>query len=1788
MKRARRFPQRLVRWTSLCVCFVLVLTSFVLFPSQVSIGKNTRSGKPSANSGAQSNGQERRVAPRPPQPGPPPGTLPNLDDMRSATDQWRRHGGHSVHAPDPIPSTQRRWRHGQQRAEVREQKSDVSNTNPTARANHARSGVVVPMPQGGSDMAMARIDPHNRTGTGGVDLLSNNFNWSLGLAGLKGRGLDLGLSLAYNSLAVWTVSGSSVAFDMDQGDPSPGFRLGFPTVQGPYSNSQTGSDFYILITPSGAHQELRRVGTSNVYQAVDASYSQLTVNSSNLVYLAGGAQLTFYPYPNPYPTEYHCTEIKDRNGNFLTINRNSAGDITTITDTLNRTLTFVYDSNSNLLEIDQTWNGSTHKWATFGWGNYTLTNNFSSSLSYGGPAPGTSIPILTSVGLPDASKYYFDYDTSYGVVTKIRYYANSNSQSPNERRQTTYTTSFTTTDSPRVTAERDWAASWNGDTDETPASGEEAVTTFSHDGSWCVATAPDGTIYKEKYGSGYQSGLMTDEEFWSNGVKKKWTTTTWTQENPNVSYLLNPRVTETNIYDAEYNRKRTVIDYSNSTYAAYSLPYVVIEYAADGSSLIRSTWFDYKLDQQYLDKRIIGLLMWEHVYDHIAGAYAAKTTYGYDESSTNTQATTATQHDQSYTSSVSGRANVTSVSRWDVTDINNGNKAHTNHMTYDAAGSVLTTSDPLGHTTKIEYADTYAYAYPTQVKDPDYNESTAPYDYSTAQYNFDTGAVTQTQGARPSGQSAAMAQSMSYDSVGRLQWITRSDDGFWKYIAYADRGDAIMSQVSLTAYPDSAWSITVVDGADRTRLVGHDLPNSTGGYAGAFTYYDNMGRVSLQSNVEETNSSWSPAGDDSAGWVVPPYPTVYDWKGRPTRTYNTDGTHKDASYDGCGCAGGQVVTLTDEVGRQQNVYSDSLGRQWKIEVLNSNSSVYSTTTNTLDALDHVTQVTQTDNATSVNQVTTMGYDGYGRLHTRHAPEQQVDTNNSSSTDHTTYTYNDDDTVHVVTDARGAMATYSYNNRHLVTGIAYAVPSGSGITAPGSVSFDYDAAGNRTYMSDGTGSCTYSYDTLSRMTSETHHFNDLASSSTSGNYTLSYAYNLGSELTSITDGFSTQVGYIYDSTGRLTTVTNSGASNFSSQYLSNIEYRAWGAMKYVNYGNGAHAQASYNSRLLPTSYSVSNVSKSYPFTDSATLSWTYDYYDDGRVHHAYDGDNNKWDRSYAYDHAARISEADTNKRARGQSPDYWHPDPYQQTFGYDVFNHSASRSGYLYSSVLSDSGSYTNNRRSGWTYDADGNTTVDSSYTQTFDGAGQYTNAVASRTVGDGSTQWPNQPQLEITQSYDGGGQSVKRNQITRMNDHDLETGEFTGVEEDNQTRYYLRSSVLGGAIIDEMLKDSQNNAQKTEGYVYAGVQKIAKQVVGQYTHDNPVTGSWLTTNASNRYAIRQERDPVNGTIPLDAPPSPSSYLSSNFGGALFIEGGDPADYSSGITIDGMPATQADVDRGRENGSIEPCHNNDCGAHSVTVTGKGADGSVVGTHTILVLPGQTGWDGSLDGTYQAYGHETLGFDSIGSNPLGFLRSLTALDAHGIGEFDGAAFQRVSGPQNTGQVSLTGKNLERYNDQRDKTRDKLQNSDKCRKFLLAHGIDPDAALDAVNQQRAYDGAASTISRLAAGIVNPEVNITSAVGSAFANAPISNSFTNNRGPKIEAWTAFYVGGAFNTTVSGRSDVYFRSNGLNASTILHEALHSLFGIADPALAAKLGVTVTEDDTSAISNVLHNHDCGG
>ena len=263
----------------------------------------------------------------------------------------------------------------------------------------------------------------------------------------------------------------------------------------------------------------------------------------------------------------------------------------------------------------------------------------------------------------------------------------------------------------------------------------------------------------------------------------------------------------------------------------------------------------------------------------------------------------------------------------------------------------------------------------------------------------------------------------------------------------------------------------------------------------------------------------------------------------------------------------------------------------------------------LNARDQVTSVVE-QAASGASQITTLTYDGYGRLKEQQAPSQIVTTK---------YAYNEDGTVKNVTDGRGIITTLGYNNRHQVTGISYSQQTG--ITSTPSASFSYDAAGNRTSMTDGSGSVTYQYDQLSRLTSETRQFNGR-----SGSYKLSYSYNLAGELSSITDPTDAIVNYSYDPTGRMTAITGTSFAGVTS-YATNVQYRAWGAVKSASFGDSTTLSANYNSRLLPTDFSITN-----------TLTKHYEYHADGRLRYSRNNSGDHFDRSYTYDHVGRVIEA----------------------------------------------------------------------------------------------------------------------------------------------------------------------------------------------------------------------------------------------------------------------------------------------------------------------------------------------------------------------------------------------------------------------------------------------------------------------------------------------------------------------------------------------------------------------
>lgn len=1257
--------------------------------------------------------------------------------------------------------------------------------------NTASYTAVAQSPANDPDFSTARVRPANETGQKEVTLGSRNFNWTLPVVKLPGRaGLDLELTIYYNSL-VWTKQGTTTKIGLNKGFPfynggfsAHGFELHLPYLQQRYQNQDHGGWAYLLVLPSGARIELRQIGTSNIYESADSLYTQLTDNGTSgatmktkdgMLYTFGFNEMGTGAFGQPVVKGRRCTQIKDRNGNFITAAYNSNGAILSITDTLGRVVNFNYDTTTNrLMSLTQTRDGVTYTFASFTFANLTYSVNFVPP-DAGNNSNGASTGVLTQINLPDGTYFHFDYNT-YAQVYRITKYAADGHALNYSDYNLPHDNTVQQNDCPRFTERHDWAENWNN--------GNEVITYFSvaPDNSWSQQVNPDGTTYKELFGiTGWQKGLQIGSETWFGGIKKKWTSVSWTQDDTTLTIPKNPRITETNIYDSDGNRRRVAINYGS--YVTYNLPYEVIEYDNDGSTMLRRTYTDYNLSATYTSRRIIGLVSAIHVVDHASGAYVSKTTFDYDDGGEFLvgMPAAATQHDATNfgSSFVAGRGNVTATWRWDVTDINNSAKAIPQRIGYNAAGCPVFERNALGQQTTNNYADSFSdgvnrntFAYTTTVTDAD-NFS------STTQYNFNHGGVTRTQD--PLG----AVKTLTYDAAGRIDRTTDQFTGAYTRWVYGAAGDISKFETIQTGLGEAA-TLYVFDGAGRPRGTRSELPNSTGGYRAQLTFYDTAGRVSQQTNPAEVNVSWVPVGDDAAGWVSTYQ--AYDWNSRPTVTTNPDNTTREKIYGGCGCAGGDVVTYKDENNRQRRATMDVFGRIKQLQELNWDQTVYATTTYTYNSRDQITNINQ------AGQTRSLSYDGYGRVQSRVTPEQGT----------TTFSYFADDKVQTVTDARTATTTFSYNNRRLVTGITYVAAGGA--TSTPNVSFGYDGAGNRTSMTDGLGSVSYVYNTVSQLTSETRTFTGL------GSYTLSYGYSLNGQLSSITNPWSAQVGYGYDKVGRTTNVSGSGYAGVTS-YINSLSYRAFGP-KQIAYNDGRTLSMDYDNRLRLTQWSVPGVLR---------MQYSYTYERTGKLEFARNLDDETLDRYYGYDSVGRLTVTRSGNEARlaiGEQVPLLYNGPYSHGYSYDQFGNITAREGWGGANPVY-SATYSNNKMNGMTYDATGNLTdAGGGWTFTYDVTGQQT----ASAVGN------------LQNSYDGDRLRGKKN----------ENGAIT---------YYLRSTVLGGNVVAEIAA----NGDWARGYVYLGEDLVAVQYGGVYwMHQDPLVKSKRVTNSSGATVSTVELDPWGG------------------------------------------------------------------------------------------------------------------------------------------------------------------------------------------------------------------------------------------------------------------------------------------------------------------------------------------
>ncbi len=257
--------------------------------------------------------------------------------------------------------------------------------------------------------------------------------------------------------------------------------------------------------------------------------------------------------------------------------------------------------------------------------------------------------------------------------------------------------------------------------------------------------------------------------------------------------------------------------------------------------------------------------------------------------------------------------------------------------------------------------------------------------------------------------------------------------------------------------------------------------------AQATSTYDVLGRV---------ETSVSPRGNES-GADPADYTTsyAYDAAGNLLSQRDPLGDEQRWTYD----RAGNQATAIDEAGKQTRFTYDDADRLV--------TTTRPDTTTLLKAYDADGLLTSTTDG--AGKRTTYTHDALGRVETVTDPNRRT----------TTSGYDLAGNVTTVLDAAGETTTNTYDDANRLVEVAYSDGSTPGVT------FDYDAANRRTSITDATGTTSFTYDELGRLTQH----EDGASRP------IGYGYDEGSRLTTLTYVNGRAVTRGYDDAGRLTSV-----------------------------------------------------------------------------------------------------------------------------------------------------------------------------------------------------------------------------------------------------------------------------------------------------------------------------------------------------------------------------------------------------------------------------------------------------------------------------------------------------------------------------------------------------------------------------------------------------------------------------------------------------------------------------
>ncbi len=591
---------------------------------------------------------------------------------------------------------------------------------------------------------------------------------------------------------------------------------------------------------------------------------------------------------------------------------------------------------------------------------------------------------------------------------------------------------------------------------------------------------------------------------------------------------------------------------------------------------------------------------------------------------------------------------------------------------------------------------------------------------------------------------------------------------------------------------------------------------------------------------------------------------------------------------------------TLQVNRKIKRETDGLGLLVKVTEQNGLGVLAQETTYNYNLLDKLKLVNQG------NQTRSFSYDALGRLLYGRIPEQTATINDGTGTYWTTkYTYTDFSALATRTDARGVIATYSYDTMNRLTTISYNTTNAPGVAATPSVGLTYD--NNNGSPTNGLVLTTsvidinttvyqesYGYDSVKRLSSVTRTIDSI-------NYMTSYQYGAGSLRSQITYPSGRVVNINRSSTGRLNLLTDGAGAN----YLSGIGYNAAGQVTGLTLGNGVAETYGYDPNRLQLTSQTATKSGG---PQNGLMNLTYNYQASAGQMGAgttagnagqlmsISGTINSTTESaaYTYDNVGRL--VTSNQTSNGSSA--------QRRFVYDRWGNrsgvwdAVSGGNQIQSVTLQQSGGVPTNRilsvttgsTLNYTYDAAGNVTNDGVHSYTYDAenrlvsvdggaTAQYAydhhNRRYKKTVGSAVTYcvWEGS---QVVSEHDSAG-AVLAEYIYSGNR--LIAKSVSGV-----MQYYISDRLSERLVLDtsgnvlgrqahlpfgeDFGETGTQERHHFTGYERDGevgadyaINRQYSQTVGRFMRTDPVSGSIINPQSLNRYSYVRN-NPTNLTDPL--------------------------------------------------------------------------------------------------------------------------------------------------------------------------------------------------------------------------------------------------------------------------------------------------------------------------------------